>query len=311
MHPMDAMRIFVRVAELGSFTQAADERGLPKATVSDAVRQLESELGTQLLHRTTRRVRLTPDGERCLEHSRDLLADFDETRELFRRGGPSLRGRLRVDMSSGIARYLVVPALPAFLRAHPDLLLELSSTDRRVDPVREGFDCVVRVGRTGDSRLVARPLGAFEVLNCASPAYLHARGTPHSPDDLAGHTLIHYVQHFGAEPEGWESPDGAGGWRSMPMPGALVVNNAEAYVAACVAGLGLIQSPITGLRALIAEGALVEVMPQHRAEPMPVTLLYPQRRNLPHRVAVFMDWLEATLRPHLIDWPPRPQTGLR
>lgn len=308
MHAMDAMRIFVRVAELGSFTRAAEERGLPKATVSAAVRQLEARLDTQLLQRTTRRVRLTADGERYLDRSRELLAAFDESQDLSRHDGPSLHGRLRVDMSSGIARHLVIPALPALLRAHPGLQLELSSTDRRVDPVREGFDCVVRVGRTGDARLVARTLGAFEVLNCASPAYLAARGTPHSIEDLAGHTLVHYVAHFGAEPEGWEYPDGAGGWRTLPMPGAIAVNNADAYLAACIAGLGMIQSPAVGLRDPIARGALVEVLPSLRGAPMPVTLLYPQRRHLPHRTALFMDWLAATLRPYLIDWPP-PRTA--
>ena len=299
MHSIDAMRMFMRVAELASFSQAADSLGLPKSSVSTALQKLEAELATQLLHRTTRRVRLTADGQQFYERCRDLLADLDEVQTMFQRSEQSLSGRLRVDMPGGVARYIVIPALPAFMAAHPQLRLELSSTDRRVDLVREGFDCVIRVGTVADSSLIARPLGALETLSCASPAYLQARGTPQTLEDLAGHTLIHYAQTFGGPEEGWEYRDEDGRYRTLPMAGGLVVNNAEAYQAACIAGLGLIQAPASGLRSLLASGALVEVMPHARAEPMPVTLLYPQRRNLSRRVRVFMEWLELTLQPFL------------
>jgi DNA-binding transcriptional LysR family regulator len=300
MHSIDAMRMFMRVAELASFTQAADSLGLPKSSVSTALQRLEAELATQLLHRTTRRVRLTADGQQFYERCRDLLADLDDVQRMFQRSDASLNGRLRVDMPGGLARYLVIPALPAFMAAHPQLQLELSSTDRRVDLVREGFDCVVRVGTVADSSLVARPLGAFDMLNCASPAYLQAHGTPQTLDALAGHRLIHYASTFGGAADGWEYRGEDGRYRDVPMAGALVVNNAEAYQAACLAGLGLIQAPASGLRALLDSGALIEVLPQYRAEPMPVTLLYPQRRNLSRRVRAFMDWLEQTLRPFLL-----------
>jgi DNA-binding transcriptional LysR family regulator len=300
MHSIDAMRMFMRVAELASFTQAADSLGLPKSSVSTALQRLEAELATQLLHRTTRRVRLTADGQQFYERCRDLLADLDDVQRMFQRSDASLNGRLRVDMPGGLARYLVIPALPAFMAAHPQLQLELSSTDRRVDLVREGFDCVVRVGTVADSSLVARPLGAFDMLNCASPAYLQAHGTPQTLDALAGHRLIHYASTFGGAADGWEYRGEDGRYRDVPMAGALVVNNAEAYQAACLAGLGLIQAPASGLRALLDSGALIEVLPQYRAEPMPVTLLYPQRRNLSRRVRAFMDWLEQTIRPFLL-----------
>lgn len=300
MHSVEAMRMFTRVAELASFTQAADSLGLPKSSVSTALQKLEAELGTQLLHRTTRRVRLTADGQQFYERCRDLLADLDDVQGMFQHSGQALSGRLRVDMSSGIARHQVIPALPAFLAAHPALQLELSCTDRRVDLVREGFDCVVRVGTVADSSLIARPLGALDVLNCASPAYLEAHGTPQTLEALSGHRLIHYASSFGGAEDGWEYRDEDGRYRSLPMAGALVVNSAEAYQDACLAGLGFIQAPGSGLRALLDRGALVEVLPQYRAEPMPVTLLYPQRRHLPRRVRVFMDWLEATLAPYLL-----------
>ena len=302
MHRLDALRTFVRVAELASFTQAAESLGLPKASVSTAVRQLEAWVGTQLLHRTTRRVRMTEDGRVFYERCKDVLADVDELEHQFSRTRQSLRGRLRVDMPSGMARHLVLPVLPAFLDAHPQIELELSATDRRVDLVREGFDCVIRVGGVADSSLVARPLGAFRVLTCASPGYLARCGTPRSLDDLRDHRLIHYASSFGGPADGFEYPD-AVGYRELEMKGALTVNSAVAYEAACLAGLGLIQAPLAGTHRLIEQGLLVEVLPELQAEPMPVTLLYPHRRHLPRRVSAFMDWVAEVLRPHLAPIP--------
>jgi DNA-binding transcriptional LysR family regulator len=292
------MQIFVRVAELGSFTRAADSLGIPKASASTAVQELESALGTRLLHRTTRKVQTTQDGQAFYERSKDLLSDMDELQGMFQQGPQSLRGRLRVDMPGSIARNFIIPRLPQFLQAHPQLELELSCTDRRVDLVREGFDCVLRVGAPGDASLIARPLGRFRVINCASPAYLRDFGTPQTPDDLAAHRLIHFVSTLGAKSFGWEYPDGIG-YRSLSMPGALTVNNAEAYETACLAGLGLIQVPAVGVQQLVAQGLLVEVLPRYPAEPMPVSLLYANRRNLSKRVQVFMTWMAETLKPHL------------
>ena len=143
MNRLEAMQIYVRVAEQASFTRTAESLGLPKASVSNAVQQLEAALGTRLLHRTTRKVRMTQDGQAYYERCKDLLADLDELNSLFQRNEQALRGRIRVDMSSGMARKHVLPQLPQFLAAHPQIEIELSSTDRYVDLVREGFDCVV------------------------------------------------------------------------------------------------------------------------------------------------------------------------
>ena len=298
MNRLEAMQIFVRVAELASFTRAANSLGLPKASVSTAVQQLETALGARLLQRTTRRVEMSQDGRAFYERCKDLLVDMDELQSMFQQGPQSLRGRLRVDMPGGVARMHVIPQLPAFLREHPRLELELSSTDRRVDLVREGFDCVVRVGLPAEPHLIARPLGRFRMINCASPGYLREHGTPQTLDDLATHQLIHYVPTLGAKSPGWEYPDGDG-YASVPMPGAVSVNNADAYEAACLAGLGLIQVPAVGVRHLIEQGLLVEVLPHLRAEAMPVVLLYANRRNLSTRVQVFMTWLAAVMRPYL------------
>ncbi|MDB5974799.1 MAG: LysR family transcriptional regulator [Nevskia sp.] len=298
MNRLDAMQIFVRVAELASFTRAAESLGLPKASASNAVQQLESALGARLLHRTTRKVQLTQDGQAFYERSKDLLADMDELQSMFQQGEQALRGRLRVDMPSGIARAYIVPRLPKFLQAHPQIELELSSTDRRVDLVREGFDCVVRVGALGDANLIARPLGRLRIGNFASPAYLRRHGTPRALEDLAGHQLIHYTVSFGSRPDGFEYLDGDT-YRTLPMAGALTVNSTDAYQEACLVGLGLIQAPAMAHQHLLAQGLLVEVLPQYRAEPMPLSLLYANRRNLSKRVQVFMNWIAETLRPHV------------
>ncbi len=301
MNHIDAMRIFVRVAEVASFTQTADTMGLPKASISYAVQQLESELGTRLLHRTTRRVQTTQDGQVFYERCKDLLADFDELQGLFRNVQGPLEGRLRVDMPSAVARDVVLPQLPAFLEAHPALDIELSSTDRRVDLIREGFDCVLRVGVLGDSSHIARPLGAYRMVNCASPAYIARFGKPRHPEDLAEHRLIHYVSTLGTRDPGFEylGPDAGGSVSYVAMKGALTVNNAESYSGACLAGLGIIQAPEPGMRSALDSGKLVEVMPQYRAAPMPVSLLYANRRHQPRRVQAFMNWLDGIMRPRL------------
>ncbi|XDF35741.1 LysR family transcriptional regulator [Paracidovorax avenae] len=304
MSPFDRMHTFVRVSELASFTQAAEALGIPKASASTAVQQLETQLGTRLLHRTTRRVQLTQDGQAYYERCKDLLADVDELQSMFQHadgegaGGGGLRGRVRIDMSTGMARNVVVPRLPELLARHPGLEVELSSTERRVDVVREGFDCVLRTGAVVDTSLVARPLGPARLVNCASPAYLRAHGTPQALDELPNHRLVHFVNTLGARSGGFEAlVDGS--LAAIPMQGALTVNNAEAYIAGCLAGLGIIQVPRLGVVDLLAQGALVEVLPQHAAPPMPLTLMYANRRNLPRRVRAVMDWLAEVVGEHL------------
>ncbi|NSL55920.1 LysR family transcriptional regulator [Uliginosibacterium aquaticum] len=299
MNQLDAMRIYVRVAELASFTSTAEQLGLPKASVSAAVQQLENLLGTRLLHRTTRRVQMTQDGQVFYERSRDMLADMEELQGLFRAGPTELRGRLRVDMPQAVARDLVIPQLPAFLAEHPGLEIELSSTDRRVDLVREGFDCVLRVGTLSDSSLIARPLGHYRMGNFASPAYLARYGTPHTLAELAGHQLVNYLPTLGARPDGFEYVDAQGHTQSIPLPGALSVNATFSYEGACLAGLGIIQVPRAGVRGHLEAGRLIDILPAFTAPAMAVSLLYANRRHLPRRVQVFMHWLAGLMAERL------------
>ncbi|WP_323844876.1 LysR family transcriptional regulator [Microbulbifer magnicolonia] len=303
MKLLESMQIYLRVAEQGSFTAAADSLGLSRASVSSAVQQLENLLGTRLLHRTTRSVQMTQDGQVFYERCQDLLADMDELQNLFREDTSELHGRLRVDMPLPIARDVVIQRLPAFLRQHPGLEVELSSSDRFVDVVREGFDCVLRVGALQDSSLIARPLGYYRMVNCASTEYLAEHGTPRSLEDLSRHQLIRYALTLGSRPSGFEyvDPDEPGIEKSLPMRGAVTVNNTEAYLEACLAGLGIVQVPEPGVHPYLQSGELEEILPRYRPAPMPVSLVYANRRHLPKRVQVFMAWLAEIMKPRLVD----------
>lgn len=291
---LDALRVYLQVAEAASFTRASERLGLTRARVSAVVQQLEAELGTRLLQRTTRSVRVTPDGELLVERARALLAEAEEVQSLFQRQPAALRGRIRVDMPGQLSSQVLVPRLPEFLAAHGQLEVELSSTDRRVDLVHEGFDCVIRAGALRESGLVARPLGELVQINVASPAYLAAFGTPLGLEDLEGHRIVRYSSTLGGASAGWEYVD-AGELRMRPMQASVTVNNTFAYEAACVAGLGLIQAPALGLQEHLAAGRLVEVLPTLRAEALPLTLLYAHRRHVPRRVQAFMDWVAGAM----------------
>ncbi len=294
---LDALRMFVKVAEVASFTRAAEHLGLSKARVSTAVQALEADVGSRLFQRSTRAVRLTPDGEAFLSRARQLVGDAEELATMFQ--APStLRGRVRVDMPQSLARNLFIPKLPELIAAHPHLEVQLSTTDRRVDVVREGFDCVLRVGKLDESGLVARRLGELPMMNCASPAYLKRHGTPRSLDDLERHLVVHYSQRFGADAPTFEYRDG-NAYRDWPMRSVITVNSTDSYHAACLAGLGIIQSPRIGVLGSIAAGEMVEILPQYPCEPLPVSIVHAHGRNVPRHVRVVMNWLADRLEGQL------------
>lgn len=295
MDKIHAMKVFVTVAEMESFTRAAESLGQPKGSLSRQVQALEDRLGTRLLHRTTRRVQLTQDGLAYYERCRDVLATLDEMDALFQSEPATLSGRLRVDMPVALATDMVIPQLPQFLQHYPGLELELSSSDRQVDVIREGFDCVVRVGQLQDSGLMSRTLGMLSMANCASPGYLMRFGMPLRLEELSQHAMVHYSQQFGGAPAGFEYYDGQ---RShfIQTGGALTVNSTQAYRHACLAGLGIIQAPRHGIQSLLENQQLVEVLPGFHARSMPLSLLWPHRRNLAQRVRVFMEWLTQLMK---------------
>jgi DNA-binding transcriptional LysR family regulator len=300
MQNLEPILIFVTVAEMESFTHAADSLGIQKGRVSTAVRKLEEDLGVRLLHRTTRSVHLTEDGRVFHARARDLLADVDDLHSMFASDQVALRGRLRVDLPSEVARTTIVPALPVFMATYPELELEVSSTDRQVDLVQEGFDCVLRLGSIGDETLIARPLGKLRMVNAASPAYLARYGVPRSLEDLQhqNHRAVHFVRTLGERPYGWEYPHGDG-YARLQLRGALHVNSVQTYEAAGVAGLGLIQAPLLAIGRYLESGALIELLPEFQRRPLDVSLVVAHRRNLSRRVRAFMKWIESVLAPYL------------
>lgn len=298
MDRIDHLRVFVRIAACGSFSQAADQLNLPRATVTIAMQQLEARLGTRLLYRTTRRVSLTQDGEALLERAITLVTDMEELEQQFNPKPGGLSGRLRVDVPSRIARRIVAPALPTLLAQHPHLTIDLGSSDRMIDLVQDGVDCALRVGPLASSSLVARPMGQLEMINCASPGYLERHGSPASPADLPQHWVIDYISPTSARAAPWEWREADRTLTARP-PSRVGANNAETYIACALAGMGLIQIPAFDVRDHLLSGELVEVMPMNRPAPMPVNLVYPHRRHLSRRIQAFAHWMNALLNPPL------------
>ncbi|GHH00182.1 LysR family transcriptional regulator [Comamonas sp. JC664] len=290
---LESLSIFVKVAELGSFTRAGEQLGMPKARVSLRLKALEKELGSQLFQRSTRVVRLTPEGEELLPRARRLARDAEELGTMFQ-GARGLRGRVRIDLPVNIARDIILPRLPELLTRHPQLEVLINTTDRRTEPFREGFDCVLRVGAQGDPELVGRKLGILRMMNYASAAYLRRYGTPQRLEDLERHFVVHYAPGLGAETPTFEYPH-EDGYRELPMRSMVTVSSVDAYVAACRAGLGIVQIPRLNARERLREDTLVEVLPALTCMPMPVSLLHTYGRSVPRRVRVVMTWLTELL----------------
>ena len=295
MDRFDAMLVFTRIVELGGFAKAADSLQMPRASVTVLIKQLEAHLGVQLLHRTTRQVSPTLDGVAYYQRCVLLLADLEEAEGLFRSSQP--KGMLRVEMPAAVGRLVVLPALPEFTDRYPQIELEVGLNDRPVDLIREGVDCVIRGGLTMDDSLVARPLVQMDQVTCASPAYLLAHGVPQSLDDLSGHQVVEYFSSASGKRYGLEFQVGDQ-VRLPDLPKRLAVNSAEGYLAACVAGYGLVQTPHYHVAQLLREGRLQEVLSDCLPPRLALTALYPQHRQLSPRVRVFVDWLvELCARP--------------
>ena len=297
MDRIDLLRIFIRVAESGSFTHAADTLQMPRSTVSTAVQELENRLGTRLLARTTRSVRLTDDGRMFQQTALRLLGDFEDAENQFRLYSSQTRGHVKVNLPSRIGRLIVAPALPEFLDRYPGLDIELGMTDRSINLAEDGTDCVLRVGPLQDSSLIGRKLGLLPVFNVASPSYLAQHGTPQTPADLSAHQAVLYASPTTGRIEDWEW-EHDGREDSRPVRGRVTVNSAEGAVACCLAGLGLAQLPAYDVLPHIRRGELVDILPQWRAAPLPMTLLYPHRTHLSRRLEVFTDWLTGLLDTH-------------
>ncbi len=288
MDRFDAMRVFSRVVERRSFTLAAEDTGLPRSTVTDAVKQLEARLGVRLLQRTTRHVSPTLDGEAYYQRCLSILADIEDAEGAF--AGTKPKGLLRVDVHGTLARHFVLPSLPSFLQTYPDIEFYMSEGDRLVDLVREGIDCVLRVGTPQDSDMVARRVAMLDEITLASPSYIAAFGSPDHPDRLGAHRMVGFRATGSAGPLPLEFiVDGS--VRNVTIPATVTVNAAESYISAARLGLGMIQIPRYHAEQDLAAGTLVEVLADFPLTQTPVSLLYPRNRQLSPRVRVFIDWL--------------------
>lgn len=296
MDRLEAMRLFTRIVELGSFTAAADDLSLPRATVTHAIKQFEARLGAQLLQRTTRRVQATRDGEVYYGHCVRLLADMDEVEGDFREAAVSPRGRLRVDLPASLARRLVIPALPQFLARFPRIELDIGTGDRYVDLLREGVDCVVRVGELADTAMVGRRVATLAQVTVASAGYVRRHGLPPTLAALHdGHYAVHWASPTTHRAEPLEFML-ARKRREVSLPGKVTVSGADAYLGCCEAGLGLAQLPRYRVAEALVAGSLCEILPAAPPPSLPMSVLYPPQRQMPARLRVFVDWLVELTR---------------
>lgn len=292
MDRLQAMRLFTRIVDLGSFSRASEQLDLPRASATQIIKQLETHLGVRLLLRTTRQVSTTLDGAAYYQRCVAILADIDEAEASFSQAARHPQGKLKVDLPGSLARLRVIPALADFYRAYPHITLEIGISDRYIDLVRDGVDCVLRAGELADSSLVARRLTLLPQITCASRDYLARHGTPQSLNELMAHQAVDYFSASSGKALPLEFVV-AGQTQTLRLPAALAVNNADAYVAACEAGLGIVQVPLYHIAAQLAAGTLVELLPQQRPPALPLSVLYPQHRQLSPRLRVFVDWLAA------------------
>ncbi|MFC3652908.1 LysR substrate-binding domain-containing protein [Dyella humi] len=287
MDRVDAMRLFVRIVERRSFTVAANDMEIPRSTATKVIAEMEARLGARLLQRTTRVVRPTLDGEAFYQRCLRILDDIEDAEGAFR--DVEAKGLLRVEVQGTLARHFLFPGLPAFFERYPGIELSMSESDRWVDLVQEGVDCVLRYGHLRDSELVARQVAMLERLTCATPAYLETFGTPFGVDDLDGHRAVSLrsITTGVVTPLEFGSGDKL---RTVTLPNMLTVTGTESYLAGIRLGLGLAQVPRFHVEDDLRHGTLIEILKDTPPPSVPVSLLYPRTRQLSPRVRVFMDW---------------------
>jgi DNA-binding transcriptional LysR family regulator len=287
MDRFEAMRVFTRVVERRSFTRAADDVGLPRSTVTDAVKQLEARLGVRLLERTTRQVRPTLDGEAYHRRCLALIADLEDAEGAF--SGARPKGMVRLEVQGTLARHFLLPNLADFFAQYPDVELSMSEGERWIDVISEGIDCALRFGHLPDSDMIARQVVMLERLTCATPGYLERHGLPSDPSKLDGHRMIGLRSLTTGRLRPMQFMI-AGKLHEVPLPAIMSVTGTESYLATALLGFGLVQIPRFHGEKQLADGTLVQVLPHHPPPPVPVSLLYLRNRQLSPRVRIFIDW---------------------
>ncbi|MEO3416733.1 LysR family transcriptional regulator [Roseovarius sp. CAU 1744] len=287
MDRIDAMNVFTRIVETRSFTKVASGLGLPRSTVTDAIKALEARLGVSLLHRTTRVVRPTLDGEAYYQRCVSILSEIDDAESAF--AGATPKGKLRIDVHGVLARHFLLPKLPDFLNRYPDIEIHIGEGDRLVDLVREGVDCAVRVGDPVDSDMTGRKLTELEEVTCAAPAYLERHGIPNEIDALENHMMIGFRSSANGAIMPLEFVEN-GTLRTITLPAPVTVSGADTLGKCACLGFGIIQRPRYAAAADIKAGRLVELLKDTPPPPSPVSIFYPRDRYISQRVRVFIDW---------------------
>ncbi|MBP5981745.1 MAG: LysR family transcriptional regulator [Halomonas sp.] len=287
MDRLDTMHAFTRVVERRSFTHAAQDLGVSRSTLTEAIKTLEARLGVRLLQRTTRSVHPTRDGDVYYHQCVSILAQVEQAEGAL--GDAKPQGKLRVDVHGTLARHFILPQLPAFLDAYPGLDIYMSEGDRLVDLVGEGIDCALRVGNPQESDMHARLITTLDEVTVASPGYLAKCGTPHSLAELGGHTMVGFYSSRTGQALPLEFTD-SGKVEYVTLPATVTTSAAESYYAAARLGLGIIQVPRYHAEDDLRTGQLIEVLPANPPTGSPVSILYPSNRQLSPRVRIFIDW---------------------
>jgi LysR family transcriptional regulator for bpeEF and oprC len=297
MNKLLAMEVFVQVVDSGGFTRAAENMQLPKATVSTLVQALEQALAVKLLHRTTRQVSVTSDGAAYYERCLRILSDVREAEESLSNHRVSPSGRLRVDVATGMANDIIIPALHDFFERYPDIRLDLGCSDRPVDLIEEGVDCAIRGGNLPDSALIARRIGVLQFATAATPAYFEKYGRPTHPRELVNHRCINYFSSKTGKTYEWDFVRGDE-TILIPAPASLAVNDSTAYMTAGLQGLGMIQMASYMIEPMLAAGKMQLVLEDWSSVPLPVNIVYPQNRHLSAKVRVFVEWMADLYTTH-------------
>ncbi|PVZ36868.1 LysR family transcriptional regulator [Pseudomonas sp. CC120222-01a] len=290
MDHLVAIRTFQRIVETRSFTKAAAHLSMPRSTVSKAVRDLEEHLGTKLLQRTTRSVTLTVEGAEYYRRISQLVAKLDETEGAMRDMGAAAGGRLRIDLHSSMANFVLIPVLEEFRERYPHIQLALGIGDRPVNLIEEGVDCVIRAGKLADSSLVAKTLYRDRLITCASPQYLKQYGVPQTPAELESHHQV--VGYFSAaNGEVWPLRFRNRGREQQIVKFDIAANDSAAQIGMIVNGMGVGQTYMSVASRFLASGELVPVLEQFTSSTMPISVIYPPTKQLNARLRVFLDWL--------------------
>lgn len=294
-----AIKVFCRVVETGTFSRAADLLDMPKSTVTKLVQELEAHLRLKLLHRTTRRVTVTMEGAAYYERTTKLLHELEDIESNISNEQSTPRGRLKVDMASAIANFILLPALPSFMQQYPQIQLEVGVSDTDIDLLSDNVDCVIRGGELSDTSLIAKRIAELTFVTCAAPSYVQQYGTPQTPDELSSkHRVIYYRSRKTNRVMPLRFSNRQQSMEIQQQGSPLSVNDSTAQLTATLSGLGVSQLPLFMAQPYLDNGELQLLLPDWQRAAFPLYLIYPPNRHLSGRLRAFTDWVMHIFQPY-------------